>query len=302
MILRRLLVLALVVGCTAEEGVEPDERPSPDPVVVYVAYEDTTAVRELLDQFSADTGVVIIDRRGPADRIVQDLVDNSVSPPADLLLTRSVVHAWRAAEEGALRPVYSDLIGETVPAWAMDPDRFWFAKAADHAVIAYRGDRPAVSDLADLADESFAGRLCLSSSKNGMNRAVIAMLIESLGTRPAELAVRGWISNLATGPFGSEAELLEAIRSGACEVGVVSASVARRAGVPVLEPASLYADIEAVGVGRHAHNADGAVRLAEWLAARFDATGVASTGARNVGVIAAHYEEAVKLAERARFY
>lgn len=301
MMRRGHLCLLLALGVTACSPDRPVEQPPSDPVVVYVAYEDTTAIRGLLDRFSEETGVVIIDRRGPAEGIVDDLIENRISPPADVLLTRSVVHAWRAAEEGALRPLYSDVADAHLPGWARDEDKLWFAISAERAVIAFRGEPVPSSDLADLAGGDYAGRLCLSSSKNPINRAVIALLIEAQGIRPAELVVRGWIGNLASGPFGSDADVAEAMRSGTCAVGIMSASAAERERLSFLVPTPLNVDIAAAGVARHARNPDGAARLVEWLISRFDGSGLSGHAAQPVSFVAWYYEEAVKLAERARY-
>ena len=291
--------LLLLAACTPDDRVA--EAPA-EPVVVYAAFEDETEVAGTLDLFTQQTGVPVILRRGPADRIVTDLIESRVSPPADLLITRSVIDAWRAAEESALRPLFSEQVAASVPDWAVDPEKLWFALAVEHAVIAYAGEPPAVADVAELADEAFAGQLCLSSSSLPTNRAVIAMLIDQMGIRPAELTVRAWIGNLAEHPFPTATELAAAISAGNCRVGILPAGIARQAGLEIIEPATRYVDVQAVGVARHAHNPDGAVQLAEWLASRFSAAGNAGPGGKNVGVVAWRYEDAVKLAERARYY
>lgn len=296
-----LLLVTLLSGACSS-----DDPPAPaaiDPVIVYIAYEDTVGIRDLLDRYSDATGVPIIDRRGAPAAIVDDLVENRVEPPADLLLTRSVVGAWRAAEESALRPLYSDVVAQHVPGWAADPDRFWHATAMTEAVVAYGGDEPVVSELADLGHDRFYDALCLSSSVNEVNRAVIAMRLAQAGgnTRPVELMVRRWVMNLAAPPFPSEEQLAAAIADGQCGLGLISRPVAERAGLRILELPDPTANIEAVGVGRHARNPDGAARLAEWLITRSEWAADTATTRANVGEIGRHYAEAVLLAERARY-
>jgi iron(III) transport system substrate-binding protein len=282
-----LLILAWVfLAACSPEPAEPPARQ--DPVVVYAAFEDDGAIVEMFDRYKEETGVLVIVRRGPAERIVNDLINNNISPPADILVTRSVVDAWRAAEESALRPLYSEAVAERIPAWARDPDSLWFATAVDEAV-------------AELANDEFGGKLCLSSSENAINRAVIATLIDRTDLRSAEILVRGWVKNLALPPFATEEQLLAAVAEGRCELGLASRRAASLSDVAIAEADTLYTDVGAMGLARHARNPEGAAALVEWLASDFEWQGDAPPVLENVGLVAWHYEDAVKLAERARY-
>ncbi len=269
--------------------------------MVYAAFEDDGAIVDMFDRYKEETGVLVIVRRGPADRIVDDLINNNISPPADILMTRSVVDAWRAAEESALRPLYSEAATDRIPAWARDPDNLWFATAVDEAVFVYSGDEPSVRGPAELADDWLHGKLCLSSSKNAINRAVIATLIDRTDVRSTEILVRGWMKNLALPPFATEEQLLTAIAEGRCELGLASRRAAASSDVAIVAADTLYADVAAMGLARHARNPEGAAKLVEWLASDFEWQGDASPVLENVGLVAWHYEDAVKLAERARY-
>jgi ABC-type Fe3+ transport system substrate-binding protein len=298
--MKRLAILLLLSACTPEP---PPSAERPEPVVVYAAFEDVENLTESFARYQEETGVYVILRRGPAQAIVDDIIADEVSPPADLLLTKSVVGAWRAAEESALRPLYSDAVAQHVPAWAADPDKFWFAIGVSEAVVAYTGDEPAVSALADLGHERFRGRLCLSSSANETNRGVIAMAISRAGgdTRPVELMVREWVANLAVGPLQAERELAAAVADGRCGIGLISRAAAASEGLEFLELPDQTANIEAIGVGRHARNPDGAAQLAEWLITRSTWPAEPGDPRENVGRLARYYDEAVLLAERARY-
>jgi len=306
-----------------------------EPVVVYAAFEDDTYLQDLFAEYSEESGVLVIVRRGESAGIVDDLIENKISPPADLLVTQSVTDIWRAAEEGALRALYSDFVRERSSAWSRDPDDLWFGLSYRTAVIVHNTAGLAgegVPDFAALAEPRFANALCLSSSANAVNRTVIAMLIETMGVRPAEIAVRGWIGNLALPVFDTEAQLIAAIDAGSCRFGIASSTAfaaAMRAdprpGISVLPPDTTYANIDGIGVARHARNPDGAVALVEWLfstdaqsahakqslmypantsakyANTLDAAGPENVSSKNVGLVAWHEEAAAKLAERARY-
>lgn len=306
-----------------------------EPVVVYAAFEDDAHLRDLVDSYTEQSGALVIVRRGNPDDIVNDLIENRVSPPADVLMTRTVSDVWRAAEEGALRPLYSAYVRDRTRAWLRDPDDLWFATSYRTAVIVH--DMPGLTaanfpDFAALAEPRFAADVCLSSSANAVNRAVIAMMIETMGVRPAEIVVRGWIANLGLPVFDTESQLIAAIHSGSCHIGIVSSTAIAMAmaeneqlEVSVLTPASTYADVEGIGVARHARNPDGAVALAEWMfttdaqeaislrnltypanesakyAETLDVAGPEKLSRKNVGLVAWYELEAVKLAERARY-
>jgi iron(III) transport system substrate-binding protein len=310
--MQRTFVLALLTACCAGCGQAPEPESievRKETVVVYAAFEDDAALVDATQRYTDETGVLVIVRRGTATGIVDDMIKNRVSPPADVLVTRSVVDAWRAADESALRPIFSEPAREQVPAWARDLDDLWFGTQVRSAVIVHdiAGlDAKDVPDVDALAEPRFSGTLCLSSSGMPVNRAVIATMVGGLGVRPAELVVRGWVKNLAAAPFDDEAQLIRAIESGACGIGIASNTALDIANSDLerILPATRYADVEAVGIARHARNPDGATRLVEWLLADSGLTEVVgdpSVNRENVSVVAWHYEDAVKLAERARY-
>jgi len=275
-----------------------------EPVVVYAAFEDDTALKDLLARYTEESGVLVIVRRGTASDIVTDLVENNISPPADILVTHSVIDVWHAAEEGALRPVVTEAIREQVPSWMRDPDGLWFGTSFRSAVIVHSSLGTDGLDFEELAAERFTGQLCLSSSTVPINRVVISMLIDELGVRPAELVVRGWIRNLAVPILDSEAGVLDSIASGECKAGIVSSAVAARYGLPMYRPAPAFVDVNGIGIGRHARNPDGARVIVDWLHATLPAQDFANpenTHQKNVSLVAWHEEDAIKLAERAQY-
>jgi iron(III) transport system substrate-binding protein len=314
------LGIALLVACTPEQSAE--EQLALEPVVVYAAYSDREYLPALFEGYTKETGVAVIVRYGDTPGIVDDVIDSRVSPGADLLLVPSVAEIWRAAEEGALRPIFSEFVQDSVPAWLRDPDEYWVALSYRSAELVYDPDSISpdlLSSYEELAEAQFRGRICLSSAALPINRAVIAMLIDEIGVRDTELAVRGWIANLAMPAFDTEVQLIHAIESGDCAIGVVSSQAAALAAqniedsrIEIFTPAVNYSDTEAVGVARHAGNPNGALALLEWLLSKKTQTQHAShtmafaaisapTGTKNVSLVARHSEEAQKLAERARY-
>lgn len=331
-----LFVASVVLGVGCEkQGEDIAEKVRQEPVVVYAAFEDDAMLRDLFETYTEETGVLVIVRRGEPESIVDDLIENKISPPADVLMTKSVAGVWRAAEEGALRPLFSDAVRDSTPAWSRDPDDLWFGTGFRTAVIVGNKDAMADSGLPGfgaLAEQRFAGQLCLSSSSNQVNRTVIAMMIETMDVRPAELAVRGWMKNLARPVVETEAEVIGAILSGDCRYGIVSSAAFANTladdpgtDLSAIAPDVTFADVDGVGLARHARNPEGAAALVEWLFSpdvqeemasqnrlfptdedgasdkALVSAGPQNVSPKNVGFVAWHELAAAQLAERARY-
>ncbi len=331
MIGRRALLAAAVVLCGCEPAPEVPAEPTsrPEPIVVYASYVDENYLPSLFAEFTRTTGIPVTVRHRPEPQIVSEVIEKRGSPPADVLLTRSVHGIWQAAEEGALLPLQSDSVTQFVPDSLRDPDGYWTAIGFSPIYLVCNADSQVDCDVVakyeNLGEPDFLSRLCLSSSSLAVNRTLIANLIADHGVRPAEIIVRGWIANLALPPYESEQELLQAIEDGTCAVGVVSRLALhrfRRPTVAAIWPQPGYSDVEAVGIGRHARSPDTARQLVEWLigtkaqvahakgSGLYPANSEAQEGAnrgmvasleRNVGIAGFNEVDAVKLAERASY-
>jgi iron(III) transport system substrate-binding protein len=193
---------------------------------------------------------------------------------------------------------------ERAPAWLRDPDDLWTSTDAREAVIAYDAAAVNLQDdvaYASLAEHRFAGDLCLSSSRNRINQLVVAMLIDQLGVRETQAIVRGWMENLAIPVLGSDDEVLVAISDGRCGLGLVSSSSVSATDLSVRTPAGAFADVDAVGIARHAPNPDGALALLDWLTARSPTKAFGEANRKNAGLFAWHQNEAIRLAERVQY-
>ncbi len=302
-----LLLLALVACGRGSSG--PDEVQTtairPQPVVVYAAHDDPTFWPDIFAGFTRETGIRVTVRHREPATIVNEVIENHGSPPADILLTPSVYGVWQAADEGALRPLRSDVIAARVDESLRDPDGYWAAVRVRTAVIAHAADFPDAADIAgfaDLGDAAYAGQLCLTTSSLPLNRVLIATLIDQYGTREAELAVRYWIRNLALPPFDDESSLHDSIDAGTCKLGILSSDAA--AGLSTLDAASKNAsivDIDGIGIARHAREPESALMLIEWLIGSGSAGPAMQTATRPVARTAWRIDDAISLAERAGY-
>ena len=270
--MKRLLVALLVAGCSAEE---PAVQAPADPVVVYASYADKTYLPGMFSRFTEETGIVVIVRHGGREQIVDDLIADEINPPADVILTRSARGITRAADDGWLRPLPAGTVPDSVPQSFVDGDGFWAALAYRVPLIVHdtrTEDLTLPTNLDDLADERYRGRLCFAAAENLVNRTVIASLIKERGVRSTELLVRGWVANLATVGLENESDLFGAIEEGRCAVGIVGSQAFLQAShsnsdsvIAATALAGDGLDVEAAGIGRHARNPEGAATLIAWM-------------------------------------
>ncbi len=329
-----LILCAAIVttACGEREPVASLVEHRPEPVVVYASYKDETYLPTLFADFTRETGIPVTVRHADTNENVENVIANRGFPTADLLLTPTANGVWRAAEEGALRPVSSETMKASVPAQFRGPDSYWTGVTVQSTRIVFDTQAISSSEIRhyeDLGNPAFMKKLCLTSSTLAANRSLVGMLIDVHGVRPAEIIVRGWIRNLALPPFETETELMRAIDAGSCSVGIVSNtrtrlispdSGGREIGMRTPEP--VHVVTEAIGINRHAREPEAARQLLEWLLTVevqeqhadatatspvvWNAVGTGSSwaqqlGERNVVSSVRLDDDARKLAERARY-
>jgi iron(III) transport system substrate-binding protein len=200
-----------------------------------------------------------------------------------------------------LRPINSGSL-TAVKDELKDPDDLWVSLQSHLTtiLISPKTDESENGDYEALANDGYRGKLCLTSIANSVNQSLIAWLIEDLGRKPAERVVRGWMRNLATPPFASEAELVAALNSGACQFGILSAP-ADSIGLTRMGRLPFYFDVSAMGVGRHARNPGPAQQLIEWLIVNHPLENYPEMDGKRVAIAGWRNEEARLLAERAGY-
>lgn len=274
-----LCPLAVLAACGGENReATPDAAATPAPVVVYSARAEQL-IKPIFDAYTAATGVPVQYTTDSEQPLIQKLMAEGQTTPADLLLTVDAGNLWYAAEEGVLRPVNSEVLESNIPAHLQDPENQWFALSVRARTIVYdtRSVDPAeLSGYAGLADDKWQGKLCLRTSAKVYNQSLVAMLIAELGEERTEEIVRGWVDNLATDVFPNDTKLIEAIVAGQCAVGVVNTYYFGRLqkenpDIPVAifwpgaDTGGVHVNVSGAGVTRHADNPDGAIRLLEWM-------------------------------------
>ena len=288
-----LIFCAVLAACTAEDV------PRPEPIVIYAPGEAGAELADLVNEFTEDTGIRASIRWGSSADLT-DSVIGKTGVPADILLTDNLADIWRAADEGALRPISSALPYRSAEQ-LRDADGYWGAfNFRMHMIVANKEATPLIGSLEQLAEPAMSGRVCLTSSALADNRALIAMLIDARGVRDAERLIRRIAANSNKEPFQSVAKLKEALREGRCDYGIVATSKPTEDLAHFVVPANIYS-ADAFGIGRHARNPESAQLFAGWM---FETHAMRPEGDAewpHASVAGYRDEEARLLAERAGY-
>lgn len=270
----RILLISTALLCSAcsKEEVAPVPEPAAprnQPVVVH-ATMPASRILSVLDAYTAETGKEI--------QLASDDMDAST---ADLFLAPNIAELWQFAEMDLFRPTVSESIERNIPPALRDPEFRWTALATHARIVVHNTALVSIDELGDvdnyaaLGQEKWRNRICLSSSAVPGNRTLIALLIRRYDLREAEIIVRNWRANFATGVFADDLSLIKAISDGKCAIGiagsnVLAAFVAANAGAPVAahrfnEAGVTVVDASGGGVTRHAKNPQDAAAVLEWL-------------------------------------
>ena len=278
---RCLLFVAIFLMAACDQA---REQSASAPIVVYAPGGEGADIAGVITEFTAATGIQASIRWGTSSDLT-DAVIQKTGVPADVLLTDNVADIWRAADEGALRPVNAEGL--------QDPDGYWMAfSARQHYIVAGEGLAPqsSLDDLTTAAD----GRVCVVSAAQPDTRSLIALLIDADGLRETGRLLRHLRPKLYVPLLASNKAVLAAVQDGRCDYGIVTAGevpldMAAHPLLPITYNAS------AVGVGRHARNAEAAQQFVEWMT---ETQRQAFDDWPHPGIIGYRDEEARELAER----
>lgn len=267
------------VVTTVETQAENQVPEITGPVVVYSSRQEHL-IKPLFDRFTAETGIQVQSQTGEDGPLIARLQAEGEQTFADILYTVDAGNLWSAAEKDLLAPIESEILARDIPAHLRDPMNRWFGLSVRARTIAYSTERVAPGELstyAALADPKWHGRLCLRTSRKVYNMSLVATMIERLGKEATQEIVEGWVDNLATRVFSSDALLIEAIAAGQCDVGIVNTYYlgqlqAEKPDIQVAlfwanqDSSGVHVNISGAGVTKHAKNPAAAQRLIEWLA------------------------------------
>jgi iron(III) transport system substrate-binding protein len=249
-----------------------------DELVVYTARIDEL-IKPVFDAYTAKTGVkikFITDKEAP---LMARLKAEGANTPADMLITVDAGNLWQAEQEGVLKPLKSAVIEANIPAQYRSSTGSWTGLSLRARTIVYSTERVNPAELSTyeaLADNNWASRLCLRTSKKVYNQSLTATLIETHGAQKTEAIVKGWVNNLATDVFADDTALLQAIDAGQCDVGLVNTYYFARLHKqdpdlkvklfwPNQADRGVHVNLSGAGVTQYAPHAAEAQKLLEWM-------------------------------------
>ena len=241
-------------------------------------------LQPFLDSFTAETGLktrVVYASKGLAQRLLAE----GEASPADVILTVDIARLSEYADLDLLAPVSSPVLAANVPAHLRASDDRWFAFSTRARLVATSVDRVAegaITDIEDLADPQWAGRVCSRKGSHVYNRSMMASIIAANGADAAEEWASGLVENFARKPQGNDRAQAKAIFQGECDVAIMNhyyygkmlygdkAEQKDWAGAIRLvftnqDGRGNHVNISGGGMARHSPNPDGARQFLEFL-------------------------------------
>lgn len=182
-------------------------------------------IKPVLDAYEKKTGtkIELLTDKGPV--LIERIKAEGNQSPADILLTVDAGNLWLADQKHVLTAVHSEKLKKNVRRELRDADNHWFGFSVRARTLFYNPKKVKKSELVsyeDLASPKWKGRLCLRTSKKVYNQSLVASLIDRHGEEKTEKIVKGWVNNLAVPVFANDTNLLKAIDSGQCQVGIAN--------------------------------------------------------------------------------
>lgn len=179
----------------------------------------------LYDVFEAATGIEVRTREAGAAQLQETMLAEGENSPADVILAADAGTLWRFKQAGLTQPLESDRINAVIPARLRGSEGHWVGLAKRHRVIAYDPeivDGDTLDEMADLADERFAGEICARSSTNIYNLSLLGEIIAREGRDAARDWAQAVKDNFARDPQGGDTAQIKAVAAGACSLAITN--------------------------------------------------------------------------------
>ncbi len=181
-------------------------------------------LQPFLDAFTAETGIstnVVYASKGLAQRLLAE----GEASPADVILTVDIARLAEYADLDLLSPVDSTILKGNIPAELRSSDNLWFALSTRARLIVTSKARvaaDAISDIEELADPKWEGRVCTRKGSHVYNRSLLASVIAANGADAAEAWADGLVANMARRAQGNDRAQAKGIFEGQCDVAIMN--------------------------------------------------------------------------------
>ena len=239
----------------------------------------------LYKAFTEETGIKINVVKGGADQLIQRLISEGNSSPADILMTVDAGRLERAKKVGILQPASSEVLEKNVPIEMRDPEGYWYGLTVRARVIVYSKDRVKPGDLStyeDLTNSKWKGRIVARSSSNIYNQSLLASIIAAKGKNKALEWAKEVRKNMARSPRGSDRDQARAVSAGLADVAIMNTyyigilanssdssdrEVAKNVGVffPNQKDRGTHINVSGAGITASSKNKKDAIKFLEFL-------------------------------------
>ncbi|MAW07789.1 MAG: Fe(3+) ABC transporter substrate-binding protein [Halobacteriovoraceae bacterium] len=247
-------------------------------------------IRPILDQYTKKTGIKFRVKTGKDGALIQTLIAEKESSPADILMTVDAGNLWFAKKSNLFTSVNSNILKGQIPSHLRDKENHWFGLSLRARTIVYHKDRVDPKNIIsyeNLSNPIFKEKLCLRTSKKVYNQSLVSMLISELGINETKKVLKGWINNTLK-IFSSDTKLIEAIEKGQCDIGIVNTYYLGRLQKKVKNyPVKIYwpnqksygvhVNVSGAGVTKYSKNKKEAIKFLEWLSGEEAQSSFAST-------------------------
>ena len=181
-------------------------------------------LQPFLDAFTTETGIttnVVYASKGLAQRLKAE----GEASPADVILTVDIARLSEYADLDLLSPVDSAVLNAAIPSELRASDNRWFALSTRARLVVTSKERvaaDAISNIEELADPQWEGRVCTRKGSHVYNRSLLASIIAANGKDAAEAWADGLVANMARRAQGNDRAQAKGIFEGQCDVAIMN--------------------------------------------------------------------------------
>lgn len=273
-----ILMVSFAPLFAAGGGEEEAEEPQ---VVNLYSARHYGAVEEVMERFTAETGIDVRIAQGSTQSVVERVRAEGEHSPADAVITIDGGSMHLLAEEGLLATIDSEVVQDAIPEMLRDPEMRYVGLSQRVRTLMYNPDSVSEAEVpaeySDLADPRWEDRLCLRPASHIYTIALVASIVENQGEAEAERIVQGWVDNNPI-YINSDTRILQTIEAGGCDAGITNHYYLGRIldtsdpDFPVQivwanqDSTGVHRNVVAMGILETAANKENAMILLEWLA------------------------------------
>ncbi|MDB9818701.1 extracellular solute-binding protein [Pelagibacterales bacterium] len=182
---------------------------------------------KLYAKFTAKTGIKVNVISGKGKALMQQIITEGNSSPADLFVTVDAGNLWKAQKEGLFQKITSSTVDSVVPKNLRGPNNEWVALAKRARIMYYNPRTVTAAELdgltyEDLAKPEWNGRVVIRKSSNMYNQSLVASLVANHGVNATEAWANGLVANMARKPEGNDRAQIMAVANGEADIAVAN--------------------------------------------------------------------------------